>query len=201
MSIKIDKDEDLESVLAALRAIEVLGSAKETAGSASQRETEENPVIEALKKTRFRRKPKKKHWKSKLAARRAKGRRDNQIIRNRRKEEWIQKLSDPTDAKAWYDWLARKSNNGWTKRQGWEISLRDFETYVWPRLHGEDGKLIVPTTRRIDTKKDWTLQNVRWYRNGTRELLADGSELYLLKKGYITNENAPASYEDEGLLG
>lgn len=208
--IRVDEDQDLDSLLEALKCLEVLGSAPNKTraeGYASQNKNEtsalpQDLLLESLRKTRLRKKPKKQHWKTKLSKRRAKGRRDNRVTRNRRKEEWIAKLSDPTDCKAWYDWLARKSNNGWTQRKGWEISFKDFETYVWPKLHAEDGSLVVPTTRRIDASKPWSLDNVRWYRNNTRELLADGSELYLLKKGYLQNGEAPVPdySEDEGWI-
>lgn len=220
---------DVDELLEALKTIELLGSATREAqavGSASQGKGEDplNKVVDDLQKTRIRAKPKakrKEHWKRKLMKRRARGRRNDLIIRTRRKAEWaerlqgkltedevrglteneVEKLREAKLTRSWYDWLARKSNNGWTKRKGWEISFADFEEYVWPKLR-HNGELRVPTSHRIDTKKNWTLGNVRWYDNATRQLLADGSELYLQKKGYTTNDEAPAPdySEDEGWM-
>lgn len=228
--IRVDKGTSVEELLEALRIMELLtptaesrekrellGSAKErTAGEASQREqSPQELLVQRLQRTRFRRKPKKVHWKTKLSKRRAKGRKDNQIIRTRRKAQWAERLQgvltpaelaglSPTEAEklrehklseAWYDWLARKSNTGWAKRKGWEISFEDFEKYVWPKLKGR-----VPVTYRINTQRNWSLDNVRWYDSETRELLADGSELYLLKKGYTKTENPASEITENGAV-
>lgn len=181
--MKVEKGMSVEDVLEALKTIELLGQmepALATLEVDTPRE-EELSVVERLRNTKIRPKRvrKKKSWQAKKKTRLAAKRRHYESRLVRRNAEWADML-ESREAASWWRWFRRKSNTSWAPKKGWEISEEEYTEHVHPRLRD-----IVPSLQRINTRKPWTLDNVRFVDPDTREVLFDGSEHEMRIRGYI----------------
>lgn len=112
-------------------------------------------------------------------------RRDYVAKKVRRNTEWANRLSNLDDVEGYWKWWGRVSNTSGKWKPGWEISLEEYREHVHPVLRESLERGTVPVTRRIDTKKPWTLDNTLWVKSGTRcEVVFDGSMHKLVMLGY-----------------